>query len=130
MIIKHLPKIKKRATGAHGETALYQPFWQGGEKPDSMKTFTNFGRITLRPGGRCFSASEGKPWLLQYRRQDGHSPLGRDTCKPSLDFLLERPGNVDDLSPLRAREVLTVRSNWLTIEFSRLLSLLNNRVIP
>jgi len=51
MIIKHLPKIKKRATGAHGETALYQPFWQGGEKPDSMKTFTNFGRITLRPGG-------------------------------------------------------------------------------
>ncbi|MCW4020268.1 MAG: cupin domain-containing protein [Candidatus Bathyarchaeota archaeon] len=43
----------------HGETSLYQVFWQGGthgamfgeRKPESMKSFTNFARITLKPGG-------------------------------------------------------------------------------
>ncbi len=51
MIIKHLPKIRKRVSEGHGETSLYQVFWQGEEKPDIMKSFSNFGRITIRPGG-------------------------------------------------------------------------------
>jgi mannose-6-phosphate isomerase-like protein (cupin superfamily) len=51
MIIKHLPKIKKRVAEGHGETSLYQIFWQGEEKPEAMKSFSNFGRITVKPGG-------------------------------------------------------------------------------
>jgi mannose-6-phosphate isomerase-like protein (cupin superfamily) len=43
----------------HGGSSLYQVFWQsdahggkfGETKPDSMKAFTNFARLTLKPGG-------------------------------------------------------------------------------
>jgi len=51
MIIKHLPKIRKRVSEGHGETSLYQSFWQGEEKPDTMKSFSNFARITVKPAG-------------------------------------------------------------------------------
>jgi mannose-6-phosphate isomerase-like protein (cupin superfamily) len=51
MIIKSITNIKKRVTGGHGETSLYQGFWEGEAKPESMKAFTNFARITVKPGG-------------------------------------------------------------------------------
>lgn len=51
VIIKHIPQIEKTVLGAHGKTALYQVFWQDEEKPKPMKSFTNFAKITLRPGG-------------------------------------------------------------------------------
>ncbi len=58
--IKHIPSIKKLALEeTHGKTSLYQVFWQsdahgakfGEKKPESMKSFTNFARITIQPGG-------------------------------------------------------------------------------
>jgi quercetin dioxygenase-like cupin family protein len=58
--IKHIPSIKKQPLeDAHGKTSLYQVFWQadahgerfGEKKPESMKSFTNFARITIQPGG-------------------------------------------------------------------------------
>jgi len=57
--IKHIPSIKKQPLEeTHGKTSLYQIFWQSdahgakfGEKPESMKSFTNFARITIQPGG-------------------------------------------------------------------------------
>ena len=58
--VKHIPSIKKRSLEeTHGKTSLYQVFWQsdahgakfGEKKPDSMKSFTNFARITVQPGG-------------------------------------------------------------------------------
>jgi len=58
--IKHIPSIKKQPLeDTHGKTSLYQIFWQsdahgakfGEEKPESMKSFTNFARITILPGG-------------------------------------------------------------------------------
>jgi len=51
MLIKSLPEIKKKIMGSHGDTALYQTFWQGDEKPDDIKSFRNFARITVKPGG-------------------------------------------------------------------------------
>lgn len=58
--IKHIPSIKKKPLeDIHGKTSLYQVWWQadahgsvfGEQKPDSMKSFTNFARITIKPGG-------------------------------------------------------------------------------
>ena len=60
MHIKHTTKIKKRTLeDMHGGSSLYQVFWQsdthgskfGETKPESMKAFTNFARLTLKPGG-------------------------------------------------------------------------------
>jgi len=60
MHIKHTTKIKKKTLeDIHGATTLYQVFWQadshgakfGETKPESMKAFTNFARLTLKPGG-------------------------------------------------------------------------------
>jgi mannose-6-phosphate isomerase-like protein (cupin superfamily) len=60
MHIKHTTKIKKRTLeDMHGGSSLYQVFWQsdthgskfGETKPESMKSFTNFARLTLKPGG-------------------------------------------------------------------------------
>jgi len=60
MYIKHITKIKKKTLeDIHGGSTLYQVFWQsdahgnkfGETKPDSMKSFTNFARLTLKPGG-------------------------------------------------------------------------------
>jgi mannose-6-phosphate isomerase-like protein (cupin superfamily) len=59
MFIKHVTSIEKHPlTDAHGESCLYQIFWQesesgkifGARKPESMKSFNNFARVTLRPG--------------------------------------------------------------------------------
>ena len=59
MHIKNVTSIpKKPLIAAHGESALYQIFWQeddsgkifGAKKPDSMKSFEHFARITLKPG--------------------------------------------------------------------------------
>jgi len=58
--IKHIPSIKKQPLeDTHGRTSLYQVFWQsdvhgakfGEKKPEAMKSFTNFARITIQPGG-------------------------------------------------------------------------------
>jgi len=58
--IKHITKIKKKTLeDMHGSSSLYQVFWQsdahgskfGEVKPDSMKSFTNFARLTLKSGG-------------------------------------------------------------------------------
>jgi len=58
--IKHTTKIKKKTLeDVHGGSSLYQVFWQadahgakfGETKPESMKAFTNFARLTLKPGG-------------------------------------------------------------------------------
>ena len=58
--IKHIPSIKKMPLeDVHGKSSLYQVFWQsdvhgakfGEKKPESMKAFTNFARITILPGG-------------------------------------------------------------------------------
>ena len=58
----HIKKVtaipKKPLIDAHGESALYQIFWQedasgkvfGAKKPEGMKSFEHFARITLRPG--------------------------------------------------------------------------------
>lgn len=51
MIIKSIPNIKKGVMGVHGETSLYQGFWEREAKPESMKAFTNFARITVKPEG-------------------------------------------------------------------------------
>lgn len=60
MHIKHIPTIKKKTLeDMHGQSSLYQVFWQadahgekfGETKPDAMRAFTNFARITLKPGG-------------------------------------------------------------------------------
>lgn len=59
MYVKHVPSIKKKPlVDAHGESCLYQIFWQDDEsgklfgaiKPESMKAFNNFARLTLAPG--------------------------------------------------------------------------------
>jgi mannose-6-phosphate isomerase-like protein (cupin superfamily) len=59
MNIKHVPSIRKRPLiDAHGESCLFQIFWQDTEsaklfdakKPSSMKAFENFARLTLKPG--------------------------------------------------------------------------------
>jgi mannose-6-phosphate isomerase-like protein (cupin superfamily) len=58
--IKHITAIRKKTLeDMHGGSTLYQVFWQsdvhgnkfGEAKPDSMKSFTNFARLTLKPGG-------------------------------------------------------------------------------
>jgi len=60
MHIRHIPSIEKKALeDTHGKSSLYQVFWQadthgsmfGEQKPESMKSFTNFARITIKPGG-------------------------------------------------------------------------------
>jgi mannose-6-phosphate isomerase-like protein (cupin superfamily) len=60
MHVKYTTKIKKRTLeDMHGGSSLYQVFWQsdthgskfGETKPESMKAFTNFARLTLKPGG-------------------------------------------------------------------------------
>jgi quercetin dioxygenase-like cupin family protein len=59
MFVKHVTSIKKKPlVNVHGESCLYQIFWQEGEsgklfnakKPEIMKAFNNFARLTLRPG--------------------------------------------------------------------------------
>ena len=59
MHIKHVTSIpKKPLLDAHGESAMYQIFWQEDEsgkifnakKPPGMKRFEHFARITLKPG--------------------------------------------------------------------------------
>ena len=59
MHIKKVTNIpKKPLVAAHGESALYQIFWQeddsgkifGAKKPEGMKSFEHFARITLKPG--------------------------------------------------------------------------------
>jgi mannose-6-phosphate isomerase-like protein (cupin superfamily) len=58
--IKRITAIEKKTLeDMHGGSTLYQVFWQsdvhgskfGEAKPDSMKSFTNFARLTLKPGG-------------------------------------------------------------------------------
>jgi len=51
VLIKHIPSIEKVIMGGHGETSLYQAFWQVKDKPEAMKAFSNFARITVQPGG-------------------------------------------------------------------------------
>jgi hypothetical protein len=41
MIVKSIPNIKKRVTGGHGETSLYQGFWEGEAKPESMSALAS-----------------------------------------------------------------------------------------
>jgi len=59
MHIKNTTSIpKKPLVAAHGESALYQIFWQEDDsgkifeakKPEDMKSFEHFARITLKPG--------------------------------------------------------------------------------
>ncbi len=59
MHIKNVTAIpKKPLIDAHGESALYQIFWQedsagavfGAKKPEGMESFKHFARITLQPG--------------------------------------------------------------------------------
>lgn len=59
MYIKHVPSIRKRPLiNAHGESCLFQIFWQdtesgrlfGAKKSRNMKAFTNFARLTFKPG--------------------------------------------------------------------------------
>jgi mannose-6-phosphate isomerase-like protein (cupin superfamily) len=59
MQVIHIPSIKKRPLiNEHGESCLFQIFWQDTEsgklfdakKPHNMKSFENFARLTLNPG--------------------------------------------------------------------------------
>lgn len=59
MHVKRVTSIKKKPlVDAHGAAALYQIFWQEDEsgrvfnarKPESMRGFRHFARITLEPG--------------------------------------------------------------------------------
>jgi mannose-6-phosphate isomerase-like protein (cupin superfamily) len=59
MYVKRITSIKKKPlVDAHGAAALYQIFWQedesgkvfGAKKPEPMKSFRHFARITLEPG--------------------------------------------------------------------------------
>ncbi|HEX9914146.1 MAG TPA: cupin domain-containing protein [Candidatus Bathyarchaeia archaeon] len=59
MYVKRVTSIKKKPlVDAHGAAALYQIFWQEDEsgkvfrakKPEPMKGFRHFARITLEPG--------------------------------------------------------------------------------
>jgi len=59
MHIKKVTSIpKKPLVAAHGESALYQIFWQeddsgkifNAKKPKGMQSFEHFARITLKPG--------------------------------------------------------------------------------
>jgi mannose-6-phosphate isomerase-like protein (cupin superfamily) len=56
MYIEHIPSlVKKPLVEDHGEDCLYQSWWEDDEtidakKPESMKSFVHFSRITLKPG--------------------------------------------------------------------------------
>ena len=59
MQVKHVPSIKKKPiVDAHGESCMYQIWWQddssgelfGAVKPDGMVAFEHFARLTLEPG--------------------------------------------------------------------------------
>jgi len=54
--IAHLPSlIRKPLEDQHGEDTLYQIFFEdypefGAVRPDSMKAFTSFSRVLIKPG--------------------------------------------------------------------------------
>ena len=56
MYVEHLQSlVKKPLVDHHGEDCLYQIWWEDDDmfdakKPESMKSFVNFSRITLKPG--------------------------------------------------------------------------------
>jgi mannose-6-phosphate isomerase-like protein (cupin superfamily) len=56
MYVEHLPSlVKKPLVEQHGEDCLYQIWWEDDDtfeakKPESMKSFVNFSRITMKPG--------------------------------------------------------------------------------
>jgi quercetin dioxygenase-like cupin family protein len=56
MYVEHLPSlVKKPLVEQHGEDCLYQIWWEDYEafeakKPESMKSFVSFSRVTLKPG--------------------------------------------------------------------------------
>lgn len=89
MHIKNIKSIpKKPLVAAHGESALYQIFWQeddsgkifGAKKPDGMKSFEHFARITLKPGDtnnlHTHSKAEQVYFILQ---GEGTVQVGEET---------------------------------------------------
>ena len=56
MHIVHMPSLKRLPLEEqHGSDVLYQIFFEdypefGAEKPDSMKAFTSFSRVLIKPG--------------------------------------------------------------------------------
>jgi len=55
MYVKNVPSIRKQPLlDAHGADPLYQIWWEddeqfGARRPESMRGFTNFSRLTLKP---------------------------------------------------------------------------------
>ena len=56
MYVEHIPSlVKKTLVKQHGEDCLYQIWWEDydrfdAKRPESMKSFESFSRITLKPG--------------------------------------------------------------------------------
>jgi len=52
VIIYHFPEIEKKVRSSHGDTTLYQTIWASEVKrPESVKAFRDFVRMTIEPGG-------------------------------------------------------------------------------
>ena len=88
MHVKHIPSIKKKPiVDAHGESCMYQIWWQddssgelfGAVKPDEMKAFEHFARLTLEPGDtNSMHTQEGVGQVYVVRRGGGTIQVGEE----------------------------------------------------
>ena len=104
MHIKNVTNIpKKPLIDAHGESALYQIFWQedasgkifGAKKPEGMRRFEHFARITLQPGDTNNMHTHKDAEQVYFVRQgEGVVQVGEEREKVSAGDVVFLPVNV------------------------------------
>lgn len=104
MNIKRITAIpKKPLVDAHGESALYQIWWQeddsgkvfGAKKPEGMESFEHFARITLRPGDTNNLHTHKNAEQIYYVMQGkGIIQVGEERAQVSAGDVVFLPANV------------------------------------
>lgn len=104
MHIKHVTSIpKKPLIDAHGESAMYQIFWQeddsgkifNAKKPEGMKSFEHFARITLQPGDTNNMHSHKDAEQVYFVMQgEGEVQVGEEREKVRAGDVIFLPVNV------------------------------------
>lgn len=104
MHIKNVTDIpKKPLIDAHGESALYQIFWQedasakifGAKKPEAMNRFEHFARITLNPGDtNNLHTHKDAEQVYFVMRGEGVVQVGEEREKVSAGDVVFLPANI------------------------------------
>ncbi len=104
MHVKHVPSIKKKPiVDAHGESCMYQIWWQddssgelfGAVKPDEMKAFEHFARLTLEPGDtNMMHTHDGVEQVYMVMRGGGTIQVGEERREVKAGDVVFLPSDV------------------------------------